>query len=155
MNFGRKYIYTDDTKQSKYNSLCDKMVERLLINVIVVVFCIIVSYSLMGFISLYYIVIKRTGVTFFSTEIPFVDIRSNFGYAFNLLVQVFLGFVMLMANICIEIGACLTYNSVTAIPQVIHLEVEELRTELHSNGMSLTAKLRLRKILMKLQDFDG
>lgn len=131
------------------------MVESLLQNVIVVVVFIIFSYFLMGTISLYYIVIKRAGVTFVNTEIPFIDIKSNIGYAINLMAQVYFVFVIVMANIVIEIGACLTYNSVTAIPKVIHLDVEDLRTELCSNGMSMAAKCRLRNILMKLQDFDG
>lgn len=154
VNFGGKYIYKDDKKTSKYNTLCEKMVGALIKNVFATLTAITISYCTFGASPLYVIIFEGAHVTFLSTELPFVDINTNIGYAINMIEQFILTFGAVVSNTTIEIGACLVNNTVTAVPELFHFESDELETELRSNGMSLNAKLRVRNMLVLIQDFN-
>lgn len=155
INFGGKYIFTDDKAPSKYNTLCEKMIQKLVQNVVVTVILIILSYLLFGASSLYVIIFRHNRVTLIGTEIPFLPSDTDFGYAMNMIQQLILTWVSLTANITIEIGDCLTQNTVEVIPEIIHLESEELAKEMRLNGMSWRTKAQLRGILLRVQDFSG
>lgn len=154
LNFGGKYIYTNDAKPSKYNTLCEEMLVKLIRNTVTVVIAILVSYALVGGGALYAIVFHGARITFLGTEIPFVDGQTNFGFMINLIEQSFLTGISLLSNLTIEIGVCLVNNAFSAIPELIRLESDELNTELNLNGMSFNAKMRVRNIFMKVQDFN-
>lgn len=62
--------------------------------------------------------------------------------------------VAFVANMIIEISVCLANNAVKSAPKVFNHASEELSTELKSNGMTLNAKLRVRNILIQVQDFN-
>lgn len=155
LNFSGRNIYTDDTNPSEYNTLCEQLIKQLTKTVIIIVAAIVLSYCIMGFWPLYNMIFEEDRVTFLNTEIPFLDINTDFGYSINLLIQSIIIAVTLLASISIEIGACLTYNAVTAVPAIIHFEIQELQSDLNLNGKSCSAKFRMKRILMKLQDFHG
>lgn len=155
LNFGGRYVYVDDERPPDYNKLCDKLVGKLLKDIVTVVVLIVISYCVMGIWPLYCIYFKHQHVTILNTELPFMDFNSSAGYAVNLFMQLFISTVSFFSNVCIEFGACLTYNVVDAIPKVVHYEIQELETEMNLKGKDVNAKLRLRNILMILQDYDG
>lgn len=154
INFGGNYIYKDDKEPTKYNALCERMIKALIRSVVITMAAIAVSYSTFGASSLYFIIFEGARVTFLGTELPFFDINSDFGYMMNMFEQSVLTFGAIMSNTTIEIGACITNNAVEAVPEIIHLESEELTDDLMSNGMTSSATLRVRNMLVIVQDFN-
>lgn len=140
---------------SKYYNFCENMIKALIRNVIFTMSAVFISYFTFGAGSLYVIIFKGERVTFLGTELPFFDINTNFGYAINMFEQFVLTVGAVTANTTIEIGSCIVNNSIEAIPGIIRLQSEDLEDDLKSNGMSLSAKHRLRNVLMQLQDFNG
>lgn len=154
VNFGNINIYKDTNEPSKYHDLCEKMIKALIKDIIIVVLAIIISYWTFGAGTLYAIFFQGARVTFLSTELPFFDINTTSGYAINFIQQSSTTIVGIIANISIEICGCLAYNAIETVPDLFHLESEELAKELKLNGMSLSAKLRVRNILMQAQDLN-
>lgn len=155
ISVGGKYIYGENVESSKYRTLCDKMVEKLLRDVTLVIGLMLGSFGLYGLGVLYDIVVNHSRATFLSTVLPFFEKDSNIGYALNLSIQGAMICAGLLAMVTIEIGACLVVNAALAIPEIIHLDADELETELNLNGMNLIAQLRLRNIIMQVIDFYG
>lgn len=145
----------DDKEPSKYNALCDRMVDNLVKHVIIVLNLLFLSYFTIGMSSLYLIVFKHKHATILGTEIPYFESNTNLGFAVNIFEQFLLACLSVMANFTIEIGDCLINNTISTIPEIIHLESDDLETELKSNGMTSNATLQVRNILMRIQDFDG
>lgn len=154
MNFGRRYIYEDDAAPSKYNTLCEKMIAKLIRNIIMILAGLLGSYTLIGCGAFYAMVLFGERITFLGTELPFVDGNTVNGFLINMLEQILLICSSIVGNITIEVGECCVHNAFEAIPEIIHLECIELNSELCSNGVSLVAKMRLRNISMKVQDFN-
>lgn len=155
MNFGGKYIYNDDKEKSKYNEVCERMLAELVRSIVIILLAILVGYSVFVLGFLHAILFGNTRVTVFSTELPFFDINSNFGYGINILEQLIVAAVSLSGNISIEVAACIAYNVISISPELIHLEAGELENELKSNGINLGAVKRLRHILMRVHDAYG
>lgn len=155
MNFGGKFIYEDDASPSKYHTLCERMIAKLLRNIILISSAILIAHTLAGCGTLYAIVLHGDRITFLATEMAFVDGSTVTGFVINMMEQLLLIFISLTSNFANEIGVCLVHNAFEAIPEVIHLDSEELKTELNLNGVSLNARMRLRNIFMKVQDFNG
>lgn len=154
VNFGQKYIYQDDNKPSNYNTLCEKMIVKLIGNTTIIMVSILIAYSIIGCNALYVFIFDGTRLTFVGTEIPFVDINTDTGFLINIVEQFFLTSVSLTANITIEIGVCLVHNAFEMIPSLMQFDSDELKNELQLNGMSSNAKMRLRNIFMKVQDYN-
>lgn len=155
VNYAGKYIYMDDEKPSKYIEHCERMVADLAKSVIIIVPAIIVSYTAMGVGVFYALIFEGKRVALLGIEIPFVDITTDDGYMITLAQQSFVACVSVLGNIAIEIGACIAYNTVSFYPGLIHIESDELKSELESSGMGLGASARVRNIFMQVQDLDG
>lgn len=153
--FGGKYIYKDDKEPTKYNAMCEKMIYNLIQDVIFIVNAILFSYATFLSGTLYAFFYKKTSVTLLGTELPFLDNDSLVVYGINMVIQLIVAGVGILATVGIEVGACMAYNTVETIPELIQLESAELLEELQSNGMSLVAKMRVRNVFMQLQDLDG
>lgn len=154
INFGQKYIYDDTNPNSEYHTLCQEMIVKLVQNTIIIIILILVSYAMVGCHALYVIIIDGKRITFMGTEIPFVDSDTTTGFIINIIVQLFLTWVVIISNITIEIGVCLVHNAFEMIPRLIRFDSDELNIELDLNGMSFDARMRLRNILIKVQDFN-
>lgn len=154
VNYGRRYIYEDDATPSKYHSLCEAMIVKLVRNTVIITVLLLTSYAVVGCGALYTIIFGESRITFVGTEIPFVDGNTDIGFLINMMEQSFLTIVSLTGNIAIEIGVSLVHNAFEMIPEIIHYDFEEFNIELNLNGMSLNAKMRLRNIFMKVQDYE-
>lgn len=89
-----------------------------------------------GIYSTYLIFFKGVRITFLSSELPFVDNDSDFGFWLNILMQSFLAILGLVACFTIEIGVSLILNTIIAIPHLMHVDLDALETELKLNGQS-------------------
>lgn len=154
VNFSGKYIHVDDERPPHYRKLCEKFVENFERTIMVVMGLLLISYNLLGFWPLCLIVFRRERITLLNIEFPFMDNYSDIGFMINLSISSFMSVFALFSNTAIEFGACLVLNAINSIPDVFRFEIQELETELNSNGMSSVTKLRLRNILMMIQDLD-
>lgn len=155
LNFGGRYIYTDDMQPSKYKTLCDKMVEQLLQSTFTIAAMIIIPHLLVGLVPFYLATFQNIRVSVMGIELPFFEPSSGIGYNENLSVQSAFGIVSIGVLLAIGIMVTLMFNNVIAIPELIHLELNNLENELNLNGMTLNAIIRLRNVLMKVQNFNG
>lgn len=103
LNFGGKYIYRDDKRPSKYNTVCQKMVDQLVLTVSILAFMNIFSHALLGILPFYLIIFKGVRVTVMGLELPFLEPGSDIGFAVNLLVQSVLGIVSIVALIAFQV----------------------------------------------------
>lgn len=154
MNVGGKYIYMDEDYTSKYNVVREKLIKKLTRDVVIVVSLVFLAFIIAAIPALYMIVFKRARVTFLGTELPFFEPDSDIGFLLNLAMQGINCVVAITACIAIEIGATLIHNVVYSMPHLMHVDTRELGEEVRTNGMTLAAKVGLRNIFMKVQDFE-
>lgn len=153
--FGGDFIYTNDKKPSKYNTLCEKNVRKLVKTTIIVIILLIFSHIIYATGSMYAVFFKNTRVTLLGTKLPFVERETDIGFTLNVMEQSIAAYYELMGSISIEVGQTLVNNVFTTFPKLIRYDLDELTNELQSEGMCLHTKMRLRNIIMKIQDFDG
>lgn len=154
VNFGNRHIYIDSNEPSKYHTLCEKMINELIKDITIVASAILISYSTFGAGTFYAMIFQHKRVTLFGTILPFTDINTDSGFAINMIQQSILGGTGIIGNLGLEIGGCLAYNAIEAVPYVFQIEADELRNELISNGMTYGTTLRVRNILMQVQDLN-
>lgn len=119
-----------------------------------VIFMLLLGFGMFVANVFYLIIFEGARVTIMGTELPFVDKDSDIGFWINILFQVLIGIVGVIACILVEIGAALVVKTVEAIPHLIRVDLEELATDLALNGSTLAAKARLRNVFMKIQDYQ-
>lgn len=152
-SFGR-HVYDSNDDSSKYHDLYEQLIKKLIRDIIIVVGVILFSYSMFSAGSVYVIIFEGKTMNFLGTELPFIDFNTKAGYIINMLQQFFMTAVGITANLGLEIAACLTYNFVEIVPRIFRLESEDLADDLKSNGMSLSAKLRVKKMIIQMQDIN-
>lgn len=150
-----RYIYRNNDVPSKYHDLFEHMIRKLIKDIIVVVSALIFSYSMFSAGSLFVIIFEGKAMNFLGTELPFIDFNTKTGYLINTIQQFFMTAVGITANLGLEITACVSYNSIEIVPYFFRLESEDIAYDLKSNGMNLRTKLRVRRMLMQMQDIIG
>lgn len=153
--FGGEHVYTDDIRPSGHNTVCKKMIKDLMQKTAILAAMIIISHLLIGVVPIYLIVFQKIRVTVMGLEIPFFEPSSDIGYAINLSLQYVYGIVSMGALMMIQIGLNLCYNNGMLAKELVVLELSDMQYELSASGMSFKAIVRLRNILMKIQDLNG
>lgn len=154
LNFGGRYIYMDDDQTPQLRLVREKMINRLLRHIVIVALMILSAFGMVVVIVSYLILFQGARVTLLGTELPFVDKDSEYGFWLNIVYQSLSGAVAVVACLAIEFGAALVVNALIAIPHLIHVDFQELETEMNLNGFTLAAKARLRNAFMKIQDYE-
>lgn len=154
LNFGGRFIYMDNDQTPKLRLVRAQMINRLIRHIVIVILMILSAFGMVVSIVFYLILFDGAKVTLLGTELPFLDKDSEFGFWINLSVQCLTGGVAVIACLAIEIGAALIVNALLAIPHLIHVDLEELESELNLDGFTLTAKARLRNVFRKIQDYE-
>lgn len=147
-----RYI-SNDNKPSVFNTLCDKLIQLFMRLSSIAACLIIISHMLFAAIPLYFIVFKQIRITPMCLEIPFFGSDSDIGFVANLCVQGILGLASMLALIAIEIPICSVFTTLISVPELIHLEVDDMNHDCISNGKNSRARVRLRNIIVKAQDF--
>lgn len=155
LNFGGKFIYLDNKNLTKYNQICEKNLRKMVKLVITVVAMIVISHALAIIGPIHAFISQNNRVTLMGTELPFFEKDSDLGFMINLCQQTIIGIYAILGNICVEMGPCIINNVVAIIPDLIQLNLNDLSNELETNGMCLSSKIRLRNVLIQVQDFDG
>lgn len=146
-------IVQEDKQPSLFNTLCENVIEMFLKLSIIGAFLVIISHTLFAAIPLYFIVFKQTRITPMCLEMPFLERDSEVGFLVNLCVQGVLGLVSMLALVAIEIPMCSVFTLLVAVPKFIRLEVKDMERDCYINGNNSSARVRLRNIVMKIQDF--
>lgn len=154
MNAGGRYIYMDGDDTSKYNAVREKLIEKFAREMVVILTLIFIALLMCGLPALYMLVFKRARITLLGIELPFFEKDSDIGFVLNLTMQAVIAVFGIVGMIAIEFGQNLIHHVVYSIPHLMHVDTEELGTELRTNGMSLAARAQLRNIFMKVQDFE-
>lgn len=155
INIAGKYFYIDESEASKHRAVCERYITKLIQNAMTVVILIILSYGITTLNGLYSMVFVDPWNTFLGNELPFIDSKTHVGYGIVIIEQLIRSIVSMISTVTIEIGACIVYNAFTLMPDLIYLDAAELDTELNFNGMTYYAQMRLRNIVLKMQDYDG
>lgn len=152
INFGGKYLYVDDNKPTKYKQFCEENIGKLIRRIKTIWTLILVSFGLFAIGPFYVFFFKHTRVTVLNTELPFLHINdSNVAFAVNLIQQFTCTVFALIGNLAIEAGMCLVNDAIEISPEVINFSLCELANDTTS---SLHLRLRMRNILMQVQDLD-
>lgn len=154
LNFGGRYIYMDNDQSPKLRLIQEKMINRLIQNIVIIICLMMLAYGLSSIHVAYLIVFEGDRINIFGTELPFVDKDSDIGFWINISIQCTLGIVGFIACLIVEIGALLISNSGSSVPLLLRVDLEEFETELNLNGFSLMAKARLRNAFMRIQDYE-
>lgn len=151
IRFGGEFIYMD---KSKYRIVCDIYSKKLVNNVTLVVILILVSHALFTVTPIHFYIVEKKLLTPIPTELPYVDKDTTIGFAINLFQQGILVFYELLGTLTIEVALCFINNTITTMPAMIHVDLEEISNQLHLTGSCKHLKPRMRNVLMKIQDFD-
>lgn len=154
LNFGGRYIYSDNNQTPRLRVVQEKMINKLIQHVVIVMLMILSAFGMVVTIVAYSILFEGARVTLLGTELPFVDKDSDTGFWTNIFVQCLTGLVAVIACLAIEVGAVLIINALEAIPDLVHVDLKDLETELNLKGFTLEAKARLRNVFMKVQDYE-
>lgn len=154
LNFGGNFLYFNDKKSSNYTALCEESISQLTKSVAIILFLILLSHFMYGIGPLYVYLFHDIRITPIETELPFLDKVSNLGFTLNLIEQAILTAYELLGTMSVEICQCLINNAITFVPKVLHLDLDEISCDLNINGMNQKIKIRLRNVLIQLQDFD-
>lgn len=152
--FGREFIYKNGKKPSKYKALCEESVGQLVKNTIIVIILLIFSHILYATGSIYAYFFKNIRVTMLETKLPFIDSESDMGFTLNVMEQFCPSFCEFVGSLSVEIGQCLVNNVITTFPKLIRYDLDEMASELDNEGECMKTKMRLRNVLMKIQDFE-
>lgn len=144
----------NDNKPSKYKSLCESGIASLIKRILVVSILILISFIMFGIGPFYVFFFKNIRVTPMATQLPFVDNESGMGFTLNLIQQGALIFGGQIGIISTEMGQSLLDNVITIFPKLVRLDLDDISNELRVESMSLKTKLRLRNVLIKIQDYD-
>lgn len=156
LSFGGKYIYKNHEVRTKHDTLCEKMVVELAQSFVAISIIICVVHLTLIAVPLNMITFTNTHVSIIRIEIPFFESdRSANGYMINVSMQIACILNSMIGLILVGTAALLIYNNNAVIPEIIHLDLEDLEDELNTNGFSLIAKYRLRDIFMKVLDSIG
>lgn len=151
--FSGKYIFTNDKQPSTYNTLCEQMIQQLVKLTLSVTVFVVIAHTIFACVPVYLIIVKQIRITPMCLEMPFFERDSNIGYIVNLCIQLVFGIASMYALLAIQIPLCSAVNALVSTPLLIHLEVEDMQQEYYANHIDLSTKLRLRNIVMKIQDY--
>ena len=155
VNFPGRFIYIDDNESTKYYKFCAKSAMKLLKNVVIITTLVIFAHIVVVVGPIYAFISKGSRVTTMATHLPFLEKDSDAEFMLNVTQQFVIAVVSMCANMAIEIMTCLIDNTISAIPKLIRLSLNELADEAHSEYSRLNINIRLRSVLIQIQDFDG
>lgn len=153
LKFGGQYVYMENATP-ELRLIQEIRIKSLIRNVVIISLVLSLSFATCGMRTCYLYVFEGIRITFLDIKLPFVDDNSEFGFWVNILYQIWIAFMGWIGCLAIEIGSELICNGVSTVPQLIHIDVEQLESEMHLNGFTTMAKARLRNIFMKVQDYQ-
>lgn len=154
MNFGGRFIYNDNVHSPKLRLIQEKVINKLIQHILVVVFLAFLSIGTFVMDAFYLYFFEGIRSTILGFKLPFSNEDSENGFLLNNLFQCPFVLVGLIACSVVEISAALIINVIASTPSLIHFDLEELETELIFNGFNLMAKARLRNVFVKIQDYE-
>lgn len=104
-------------------------------------------------VPLYFMVCKQIHINPLGLEIPFFERDTDIGYLVNLEVQGCFGMVAVYILLFAEVTLCLACCCVVSVPDLIDIELTDLRNAFHAKETTSSIKFRLRNITMKVEDY--
>lgn len=158
IHFAGEKIYPDfrTESSSKYIRICDQCALKLLSNTVQIVGLIQASTFVLTSFSMLALIIDNEIQLSLPVLFPFTDLESVNGLLINMLNQAFIGFLVIVGNISIEIPTCMLKNSVWVIGATISHAIDEMteRIEKPETFSKFCIDLYFRNILIQAQDLD-
>lgn len=142
----------DDNKSTEYNRICKNNIRKLAQHFVIIVFLVIFGHLLIVFGPIYAYIFENIRSTPMATHLPFLKKDSDIEFMMNLLVQSVIAMFALFGNISIELLTLLISNAITIIPNMIHLNLNDLVKEITSSNLKTMS--RWHNVLIQVQDFD-
>lgn len=150
--FGGKYIYNNGIESKKYQFICEKLIDKLLKNMWMIISLIVLSHAIIVVGPLYAYLFENIRITPFGTNLPFFEKDSNAEITVNMILQTILTFYALIGCIAIEIGLCLVNNTIDAIPEILRFNLTEFSEDLKAKGKRFESIARLRNVFIQIQE---
>lgn len=103
--------------------------------------------------------IQHSPTTPFAVNLPLFTENSSAEYVVNMMIQSIWGAYAVIGLSSVEVGECLIYNTVAAIPDVIRYSLIEFHDdddddgESEANAMNLKSVCQLRNTFLQIQDY--
>lgn len=153
LNVGGQLIYQNEKKSIKYKIICIKHIDKLFKSIVVDVPIMFAAQSIVFNEPLYVQNTDNSPNTPFAVNLPFFIKDSRSEYAVNMIIQSIWGVYAVIGLSSVEIGECLMYNTIAAIPDVFRYSLLEFQDEFKVNGVTLRSVARLRNTFIQIQDY--
>lgn len=153
-NFAGQFMYVNGEEPSKYHALGDRYIVKLLKNLIVILGLTFISYNFLNYGPIYGYYFKNIRTTPMGTKLPYFEEGSDVEFLLNLSLQSVIGIFAILGNFSIEGASCLANNVIVMVPELIHLDLEELTNEMEVEGHFSNIKYRLRNLFVKINQYD-
>lgn len=152
--FSGKFIYLDSKESSEYNRICERNVMKLVKNIVAVSFTVIFSHLLILVGPIYAYIFNGVRITPMATHLPYFEKDSDTEFMVNLALQCVVALYSITGNVTVEIITCLINDTVSSVPELIRLNLDEMTDEVQKKYSQLSVSIRLRNVLIQVQDFD-
>lgn len=154
LTFSGRFIYMDRKPSTEYEFQIDQHAKKLIPYSILVVFLMIVSFSLILIGPIYAHIANGDYASPTGVILPFIDPHTEHGYAINLIIQFASASVTLLGIVCIEVGNCLINDTYKLMAHLVRFNVRKFSDNLRQGTFSYQNKIEFRNILVQLQDLE-
>lgn len=154
-NFAGKYIYANNNGSKKYNEICDRMANHLIMTSIKVNLLVLFSYNISVIAPLYKIYFTDEKEMIIPVILPFIDPDSDIGFNINLLSQNITCVCALFIVPGTELVTCILKNTILAIAAIIDNTLTEFKVRLKTDKVFSTKNApEFGNIVLKIIDYD-
>lgn len=154
ISFSGKYIYTDDITSEKRMAINTKNVDDLLRKIIIIFTSIFFSYQTILIGPIYAYLHDGLRINALGTHLPFFELNSDADFNANMSIDVLIGVFTMVGSYVIELVSAIVNNTISAMPDIIHVGLDEFFDEFKQNGVHLKSIAQLRNVHLQIQDFN-
>ena len=153
ITFSGKYIYTDDNASVQRNLVNNKHVDHLLKSFGIICTSLLMSYQtiIIGPVYAYYHDDLR--INALGTHLPFFELNSDADFNVNMMIDGIIGVYTMLGGYAMELMAALVNNTISAMPDLIDLNLTEFFDEFKANGLNPKSIAKFRNTFLQIQDF--
>lgn len=153
--FAGNFVYQDSYNKAKLKITHDNCARRLIKSAVGIMLTIIFSSFPTVLYPVYLHFFENARPMIVPIILPFIDPETTNGYYKNICNQLVFCIVGLMGNVGIECISAFWVNNIEVSIETIRFELNELSDALLSDiGTELNKKMKLRNILIQMQDVD-
>lgn len=151
---GRK-IYANHSPTDDYEQVAGQNAMKLLRMTVVILFVVIVSFSLVLIGPIYAFVVHGEYNSIGGGIVPFTDLETLDGFILNVIFQTGMGLLGFVASVAIEISNCVIINAITVMSDLACCSMQQFSAGLVAGTFTVQNKAQLRDIFVRLQDLEN